>query len=392
MPNNLTPRVQAYRNALRKERETREEQANIRTNPNSPDPWRTKNKPEDWDNPLQGVDDVPAAPSGTSSDPWAEPDKGFGPVADSQAAGTSSLHDALEHAAEDDSVLEEALEVSLQQTRGESGPQAERTRQAAQRLASQIKDSRISAIAKEFVARSKAETGTEYCVDAEGANYVLVLQEINRQHNAGVLVDLDDTETAARSFFAKGLWTVPTLLAAWAALVQRGDVAYLLEGARPISNSERRAAMVQAASGDVQGAIISLLQIALPSIGQASTPQEIYAAIADPDNHDVLLDAVVSCWGATAAALAVGYRDTGENRQAIDTVLGDRPITVDNIRQAWEEVKRSRRPASLPEQSAAAANRPPSADDLDSLSDSEVSDLLGAVTRDRARNTRRRLL
>lgn len=392
MSQNLSPRVRQMRDALKRERLAREEQAGARTNPASQDPWLAKSRPDDLDPQVQGVTDQPAALPSGNSDPFALPDPGFGPLADSQAAAGSSLHDALEHASEDDSLLEEALERSLQQTRTESGPQAERTRRAAASLAAEIKDKRISDIAKSFVALSKQQTGTEYCADDESLNFIAVLEELNRQHNAGVYIDPDDTDSATVALFAKGKWTVSNLLAAWKALVERGDAPCLYEGARPISASERRSAQVRAASGDIEGAIISLLQVALPSIGDASSPEELLEIVSHPANRPVILDAVLSCWLATSQALVAGARDNPETRAAIANALGPAPVTVDNVRAAFEQVKRSRRPASLEDQHAAAINRPPSVDDLESMGDQEISDLLSSVVRDRTRRVRRGLL
>jgi hypothetical protein len=186
------------------------------------------------------------------------------------------------------------------------------------------------------------------------------------------------------------LWTVQNLLKAWAALVQRGDAAYLYEGARPISDAERRSAMVMAAGGRLQEGILSLLQVALPSIGNATSEAELLSIISDESNRNVIADAVLSCWGATAAALAAGFRDTPENRAKILEVVGpDRPITVDNVVAAWHQVQRSRRPASLEEQSEQARNAVP---DLESMTDDEVSNLFDSVVADRARSLRSRIL
>lgn len=391
MSNQLSPRVRQMRDALRAERLRKEQESGARGNTDN-SAWLAT-KENDIQPQVEGITTGAGAPrpAPDNSDPWSEPDA-LGPRADSQAAAGAGLHAVLENAGSDDGMLEEALELSLQQTRNESGPQAERTRQAAHQLASQIKDKRISDIAAEFVARSEQETGTAYCADDDGENYLAVLQELNRQHRAGVYVDEDDTEKAAAAFFARGIWTVANLLRAWATLVKEGRAPVLYEGQRPISDAERRAAAVRGASGDVLGGILSLLQVAIPSIGNAASTEELLAIIADPANREVLLDATISVWGATADALSQGFRDTPEMRAAISEALGTAPPTLDNIRAAFSQVRRSRAPRTLEEQHAAAINRPPSVDDLESMGDQEISDLLSSVVRDRTRRVRRGLL
>lgn len=391
MSNQLSPRVKQMRDAPRRERLARQEQAGARTKPGSSDPWLAKARPDDLDVQVQGVTDKPAALPADNSDPFALPDPGFGPLADSQAKAGTSLHDALEAAAEDDDLLLEAAEQSLQETRNETGAQATRTRRAAQQLVANIKDNQIAAIYKQFVARS-GEAGAEYVADDESLNFVTLLEEVVRMTGANIYVqpDGDNTDEVGQALFQRNLLTVDTLLAAWKNLVTRGDVPVLYEGQRPISDAERRAAAVRGASGDVLGGILSLLQVAIPSIGNATSTEELLAIIADPANREVLLDATISVWGATADALSQGFRP--EMRAAISEALGTAPPTLDNVRAAFSHVRRSRAPRSLEEQHAAAINRPPSVDDLESMGDQEISDLLSSVVRDRTRRVRRGLL
>ena len=376
---NLSPRVRQYRDALRAKREAK-------------DPTKTSSGPDPF---LQhGPNDLPVfldnggAPAkkeaGTADpvDPFNDPNWAR------MDTGSNSLHKFLETEVDEATILEAATDLVRANRPGVADADPD-VLADAQEIVAGVLDDAAEREAVQFLSEEPRYERTD-------SNLECLLKFIVARYCPGQ-IDVDSTENSSVITFLTQqnprLFTAPLLHEAFDALYPDGLVDLPPGIARPATAVEKRAAQTRAAGGDVQGALLYLLERMYPELERRiSSGEDVFEALGDPRYAEGLFDCVMTVFAASVQGMQAGYRDTPDNRQAIADVLGNRPATFGAVVAAWQMVKQGRRPASLEEQSAAARNRVPTQDDLDDLSDEEVEDLFTGVQRNRARSLRSRIL
>jgi hypothetical protein len=168
------------------------------------------------------------------------------------------------------------------------------------------------------------------------------------------------------------------LAIAYKALSRTGKLQVDPDTPRPLTERDSRAIALQAASGDVEGAVGRYLQLRLPQQASemwmySTSLQEALDTVAAPEYKRLLEEAVFFCWGHGRA----NYSPTRARRQFIQEYVAGRIPTARLLDEAWAACQAEEKDALrstlfgqiTPSQSG--LEQP----DLDSLSDSEINRL-----------------
>jgi hypothetical protein len=155
---------------------------------------------------------------------------------------------------------------------------------------------------------------------------------------------------------------------------------------RPLTDHNKRAVALQAASGDVEGAVARYLQLRLPETTSqmwmySTSLQEALDTIAAPEYKRLVEEAVWFCWGHGRA----NYSPTHQRRQFIQEYVANRIPTAHLLDEAWAACqaaeKDSLRSALFGQVADPDSEQQP---DLDSLSDQQIDSLFNSALRKNA--------
>jgi hypothetical protein len=178
------------------------------------------------------------------------------------------------------------------------------------------------------------------------------------------------------------------LAIAYRALSRAGTLQVDPATPRPLTDHVRRAIALQAASGDVEGAVGRYLQMCMPE--QASemwqyspSLQDALDTIAAPEYKRLVEEAVWFCWGHGRA----NYSPTRARRQFIQEYVADRIPTARLLDEAWATCQAAEKDAlrsALFGQVAPGQNEVSQQPDLENLSDQEINRLYNGALRQNA--------
>jgi hypothetical protein len=175
------------------------------------------------------------------------------------------------------------------------------------------------------------------------------------------------------------------LAIAYKALSRTGELHVDPDTPRPLTERDSRAIALQAASGDVEGAVGRYLQLRLPETASemwkySTSLQEALDTIAAPEYKRLVEEAVWFCWGHGRA----NYSPTHERRQFIQEYVANRIPTAHLLDEAWAACqaaeKDSLRSALFGQVPTDVEQQP----DLDSLTDQQIDSLFNSALRKNA--------
>jgi hypothetical protein len=156
---------------------------------------------------------------------------------------------------------------------------------------------------------------------------------------------------------------------------------------RPLTERDSRAIALQAASGDVEGAVGRYLQLRLPQQASemwmySTSLQEALDTVAAPEYKRLVEEAVWFCWGHGRA----NYSPTHQRRQFIQEYVAGRIPTARLLDEGWAACQAAEKDAL---RSTLFGQVTPSQTelqqpDLDSLSDTEINKLYTSALRKNA--------
>lgn len=168
------------------------------------------------------------------------------------------------------------------------------------------------------------------------------------------------------------------LAIAYKALSRTGKLQVDPDTPRPLTERDSRAIALQAASGDVEGAVGRYLQLRLPQTASemwmySTSLQEALDTVAAPEYKRLVEEAVWFCWGHGRA----NYSPTRARREFIQEYVAGRIPTAHLLDQAWDACQAAEKDALRSTLFGQVATQPErdQQPDLDSLSDSEINKL-----------------
>lgn len=205
--------------------------------------------------------------------------------------------------------------------------------------------------------------------------------------------DEADEDEAHEELVRRGLWTLENLNAALNALSRAGALLARSDQPQNLNEQQRRAIALQAASGDVDGAISRYLLLRAPedsrdALLNAPTLADALDEIADPALGKIVNEAVWFCWEQGRP----NYSPTAERRKFMREYSAGRIPTARLLDEAWAacqvEEKDVFRTGLLSQVSEAEQAAP----DLESLTDGEVDRLYHSTLRKVAADSRQSFL
>jgi len=176
------------------------------------------------------------------------------------------------------------------------------------------------------------------------------------------------------------------LAIAYKALSRTGTLQADPDTPRPLTERDSRAIALQAASGDVEGAVGRYLQLRLPETASemwmySTSLQEALDTVAAPEYKGLLEQAVFFCWGHGRA----NYSPTRSRREFLQTYVAGRIPTARLLDEAWAACqlaeKDALRSALFGQDAPLQTEQEP---DLDSLSDQQIDNLYRGALRKNA--------
>jgi hypothetical protein len=176
------------------------------------------------------------------------------------------------------------------------------------------------------------------------------------------------------------------LATAYKALSRTGKLQVDPDTPRPLIERDSRAIALQAASGDVEGAVGRYLQLRLPEqVSEmwvySTSLQEALDTVAAPEYKRLVEEAVWFCWGHGRA----NYSPTRARRQFIQDYVAGRIPTAHLLDEAWAACqvaeKDALRSALFGQVTTSEVEQQP---DLDSLSDAQINKLYTGALRKNA--------
>jgi hypothetical protein len=155
---------------------------------------------------------------------------------------------------------------------------------------------------------------------------------------------------------------------------------------RPLTERDSRAIALQAASGDVEGAVGRYLQLRLPETASemwmySTSLQEALDGIAAPEYKRLVEEAVYFCWGHGRA----NYSPTRARRQFIQDYVAGRIPTARLLDEAWASCQAAEKDALRSTLfGQVTPQEPEQQPDLDNLSDAEIDRLYTGALRKNA--------
>jgi hypothetical protein len=200
--------------------------------------------------------------------------------------------------------------------------------------------------------------------------------------------DNDNYETIREYLDERGLaFNRQNLAIAYRALSRTGKLQVDPDTPRPLTERDSRAIALQAASGDVEGAVGRYLQLRLPQQTSemwvySTSHQEALDTVAAPEYKRLLEEAVWFCWGHGRA----NYSPTRARREFIQDYVAGRIPTARLLDQAWDACQAAEKDALRSTLFGQVAPQPEQDQqpDLDSLSDSEINKLYTGALRKNA--------
>jgi hypothetical protein len=202
-----------------------------------------------------------------------------------------------------------------------------------------------------------------------------------------------DPDEAYGELARRGHWTADNLTATYKSLMKAGVLEVDPESARPLIERDKRAIALQAAAGDVEGAVTRYLQLRLPEqISEmwrySLSPQDALDGIADPAFKQIVTEAVWYCWEHGRP----NYSPSSERRKFMQSYVAGRIATARLLDEAWRACQEAERDASRSGILAQTTNEPTYGDDpmkqLDALDDVSVDRLYHATLRKYAETSR----
>lgn len=176
------------------------------------------------------------------------------------------------------------------------------------------------------------------------------------------------------------------LATAFKALSRAGKLETNPDSPRPLTERDSRAIALQAASGDVEGAVGRYLQLRMPEQASemwrySTSLQEALDTIAAPEYKPLVEEAVWFCWSHGRA----NYSPTRARREFIQEYVAGRIPTARLLDEAWAACqaaeKDALRSALFGQVTPAQTEQQP---DLDSLTDKEIDRLYNGALRTNA--------
>jgi len=162
-------------------------------------------------------------------------------------------------------------------------------------------------------------------------------------------VDADEIEAdeAYAELARRGYWTADNLTTAFKALSQAGSLEVSPDALRPLTEHDKRAIALQAASGDVEGAVTRYLQLRLPQLVSelwlySTSHQDALDCVADPAYKGILWEAVWFCWEHGRA----NYAPTAERRNFMRQYIANRIPTARLLDMAWAACQEAEKDAT----------------------------------------------
>jgi hypothetical protein len=179
-----------------------------------------------------------------------------------------------------------------------------------------------------------------------------------------------------------------SLATAYKALSRAGKLESNPDSPRPLSERDSRAIALQAASGDVEGAVGRYLQLRLPQPASemwlySTSLQEALDTIAAPEYKPLVEEAVRFCRSHGRA----NYSPTRARRQFIQEYVAGRIPTARLLDEAWAACQAAEKDAlrsALFGQVTPAPTQTEQQPDLDSLTDKEIDRLYNGALRTNA--------
>jgi hypothetical protein len=234
-------------------------------------------------------------------------------------------------------------------------------------LMERLKDDREEAEARAFVASNRSYYRSDQ-------NYEAIREYVDER---GLAFDRDNLATAYK------------------ALSRAGQLEVDPATPRPLTGHALRSIALQAASGDVEGAVARYLQLRLPQAASelwmySTSLQEALDTIAAPEYKKLVEEAVWFCWGHGRA----NYSPTRERRRFIQEYIAGRIPTARLLDEAWatcqaaeKDSLRSALFGQVTSPQAEVEQQP----DLDSLTDQQIDNLYqGALKKNAVEAVRQR--
>jgi hypothetical protein len=192
----------------------------------------------------------------------------------------------------------------------------------------------------------------------------------------------------------RGQFTSEKITATYRTLQKAGVLEVDPDSPRPLTENHKRAVALQAAAGDVEGAVTRYLQFRLPQ--QVSemwiyslTPQDALDDIADPKYKQILAEAVWFCWEHGRP----NYSPTSDRRNFMQAYVAGRIPTARLLDEAWRSCQHAESNASrsgiLGQLSEPEENHPENVEtEIDRLNDSDVDRLYHHTLREYAKTAR----
>jgi hypothetical protein len=204
--------------------------------------------------------------------------------------------------------------------------------------------------------------------------------------------DEADVDEAQDELIKRGLWTLDNLNAAFKALSRAGLMIVRPDQPRQLTEHQRRAIALQASSGDVEGAISRYLLLRSPedtadAFLDAATASDALEEIAHPDLARIVKEAVWFCWEQGRP----NYSPTSERRHFMQDYIAGRIPTARLLDEAWSACQAAENDAvrSGLLQQVSEPKAPATAQELDTLDDSEIDHLYHSTLRKIAADWRR---
>jgi hypothetical protein len=178
------------------------------------------------------------------------------------------------------------------------------------------------------------------------------------------------------------------LTTAYKALLRQGKLQVDPDTPRPLTERDSRAIALQAASGDVEGAVSRYLQLRLPQTASeiwmySTSLQEALDGIAAPEYKRLVEEAVYFCWGHGRA----NYLPTRARRQFIQDYVAGRIPTARLLDEAWASCQAAEKDALRSTLFGQVTPQEPELErqpDLDGLSDEQTDKLYHGALRTNA--------
>jgi hypothetical protein len=207
-------------------------------------------------------------------------------------------------------------------------------------------------------------------------------------------IDADEIEPdeAYAELARRGYFTSDNLTLTFKALSRAGALEVNPDALRPLTEHDKRAIALQAASGDIEGAVTRYLQLRLPQLVSelwmySTSHQDALDSIADPAYEGILREAVWFCWENGRA----NYAPTAERRNFMRQYIANRIPTARLLDMAWAACQEAEKDAArsgvlgqLNEQNAPEDT----AKKLDALDDASVDRLYHQTLREYAKTAK----